>query len=172
MNPSDIRSWCHPRCFHSAVVNMARSEVGSPIIRERMFDTSTSKHCPTQNEDTNLSSSIKTSGQDVVVLHVPIRVILADVVLCDQRNAKVYHDRRINPNTEVAKVPAENWCVDGTQCFGDLVVGEEFVERVLGEGNQKANEEGHEDPLVSTACDEELLCESSPCDGLCNESVR
>ena len=57
-----------------------------------MLDTSAPKDSPTQDEDANLGSTIQTCGQDIVVLHVPVRIVLADVVLGDQRNAKVDHD--------------------------------------------------------------------------------
>jgi hypothetical protein len=46
-----------------------------------MLGSSASKNSPTQDEDANLGSSIQSSGQDMIVFHIPIGIILADVVL-------------------------------------------------------------------------------------------
>jgi hypothetical protein len=120
---------------------MGTTKVVAPIVRERNFNTCTAKEGEAEDEDAHLSSSIKTSGQDIVVLHVPICVILADIVLSEQRETKVHHDGRVDTDTQVAKIPAEDGRVDHLEPFGVLVVGREFVKSVLWERNKESDKE-------------------------------
>jgi len=67
-------------------------EVVTPVAGERVLNTGASKDCETENEDTDLSSTIETGRQDVIVLHVPIGVVSTDPELGNEGNHEVDHD--------------------------------------------------------------------------------
>ena len=77
-----------------------------------MFDASGSEHGKGHDEDANLGSAIQGSGHDIVVLHVPIGIVSADVILREQGDAEEGENGRVDTNAKVSEEPAENGRVD------------------------------------------------------------
>lgn len=125
--------------------------ITSPI-GERSSLSASAEHCKGQDEDENLSASIKRSTGDVIVLDEQLRIATTHKPLREETEDEEHGDTGIDADEQPAHVP---------QNHGNVRVPEKWVFGVAvsqpeGNWDDEPNEVGEGNPLVPAANREEL----------------
>lgn len=133
--------------------------VSSPYW-ERSRSSASTEDGESKNEHHDLSSTIESSGNNVVVLDEKLWALLSEIPLSKEPKEEEDTDSRVDTNEQVTHLPED----DGEIDVAEERVGEVAIEEPEGDGNDEAENIGDCDPLVLRADGEGVLCDG-PGDG-------
>lgn len=109
-----------------------------------MSDTATSSNCKGENEHHNLSTSIHSGGDKVVVLDEELWVVLAEVELRKVGDQEESGKGAVDSDEEVAHEPENDRRVE----ISPGLLSGNLVHDVGGKWDEEADQEGKGDPFV------------------------